>query len=184
MQAVQVVHLVKRIWLVRKSGRFSNAIPTRFVYTIIVRRLQKGGGMFGKILLAVDGSVHALHAARTAAEMARAMKSEELRIVVSFAPIPPYLGEPGLQHAINARLNDAQEILQKAVEAVGDVPVSIHTELIEGDAAEAIIDVARTRASDVIVMGSRGFGMLAGMVLGSTSQKVVSHAPCPVLIVR
>jgi len=58
------------------------------------------------------------------------------------------------------------------------------TELIEGDSAEAIIDVAKTRKSDVIVMGSRGLGRLAGLVLGSTSQKVVSHAPCPVLIVR
>jgi nucleotide-binding universal stress UspA family protein len=44
--------------------------------------------------------------------------------------------------------------------------------------------VAVTRASDVIVMGSRGLGTLAGLLLGSTSQKVVSHAPCPVLIVR
>jgi len=95
-----------------------------------------------------------------------------------------YLGEPNLQGAINARLDDAQSILQKAVTAVGDVPGEIHTELIEGDSAEAIIDVAKTRKSDVIVMGSRGLGRLAGLVLGSTSQKVVSHAPCPVLIVR
>ena len=140
--------------------------------------------MFDRILLAVDGSEHGYHAARMAADLARAMKSEILRIVVSFNKIPPYLGEPNLQHAINARLTDAQGILQKAVEAVGDVPAEIHTELIEGDAAESIIEVAKTRESSVIVMGSRGFGRLAGLVLGSTSQKVVSHAPCPVLIVR
>ena len=76
------------------------------------------------------------------------------------------------------------EILQQAVDVVGEIPAEIHTELIEGDPAEAIIEVAKTRASNVIVMGSRGLGRLAGLVLGSTSQKVVSHAPCPVLIVR
>jgi len=140
--------------------------------------------MFEYILLAVDGSEHSYRAARMAADLARAMKSERLRIVVVYNRIPPYLGEPNLQQAIDARLTEAQEIMQKAVEVVGDVPAEIHTELIEGDAAESIIEVAKVRESSVIVMGSRGLGRLAGLVLGSTSQKVVSHAPCPVLIVR
>ncbi|HSO13958.1 MAG TPA: universal stress protein [Anaerolineales bacterium] len=140
--------------------------------------------MFESILLAVDGSEHGYNAAQMAADLARAMKSEKLRIVVSYGRIPPYLGEPNLQHAIDARLNEARGILQKTVEIVGDVPAEIHTELIEGDAAESIIEVAETRNSSLIVMGSRGLGRLAGLVLGSTSQKVVSHAPCPVLIVR
>jgi nucleotide-binding universal stress UspA family protein len=140
--------------------------------------------MFERILLAVDGSEHGYKAARTAADLARAMISEKLRIVVAFDKIPPFLGEPNLQRAIDSRLAEAQEILKKAVEIVGDVPAEVHTELIEGDAAEAIIEVARTRNSSVIVMGSRGLGRLAGLVLGSTSQKVVSHAPCPVLIAR
>jgi nucleotide-binding universal stress UspA family protein len=140
--------------------------------------------MFERILLAVDGSDHGYKAAQTAADLARAMKSERLRIVVVFDKIPAFLGEPNLQRAIDARLADAQEILQKAVEIVGDTLAEIHTELIEGDAAESIIEVARTRNTDLIVMGSRGLGRLAGLVLGSTSQKVVSLAPCPVLIVR
>ncbi len=140
--------------------------------------------MFKNILLAVDGSEHATNAAKVAAELAQCMESTELRIVVAYDPIPPYLGEPNLQVAIDARLDEAQEVLQKAVEAVGNSQLDVHTELIEGDAAEAIIEVAKTRNSNVIVMGSRGLGRLAGLILGSTSQKVVSHAPCPVLIVR
>ena len=140
--------------------------------------------MFEKVLLAVDGSDHALHAARLAADLARSMKSKEFRIVVAYDSIPPYLGEPNMQYAIDARMKEAQSILQAAVETVGDVPAEIYTELIEGSSADAIINVAVTRASDVIVMGSRGLGTLAGLLLGSTSQKVVSHAPCPVLIVR
>lgn len=140
--------------------------------------------MFEKILLAVDGSEHALHAARKAAELARTMKSREFRIVVSYDTIPMYLGEPNMQYAIDSRKSDADEILNQAVREVGEIPCEIHTEIIEGDAAEAIIDVATTRGSDIIVMGSRGLGRLAGLLLGSTSQKVVAHAPCPVLIIR
>ncbi|HLO27610.1 MAG TPA: universal stress protein [Anaerolineales bacterium] len=140
--------------------------------------------MFANILLAVDGSEHALHAARMAARLAKAMNSQILRVVVAYEPVPAYLGEPNLQRVIDVRLNEAQETLQRAVEALGTIPADIHTELIEGDAADSIIEVARVRASDVIVMGSRGLGGLAGLLLGSTSQKVVAHAPCPVLIVR
>ena len=140
--------------------------------------------MFDRILLAVDGSEHALHAARKAAEMARTMNPSEFRIVVSYDSIPTYLGEPNMQLAIDARKIEAEEILSRAVKEVGNIPREIHTEIIEGDAAEAIIDVATTRGSDVIAMGSRGFGRLAGLLLGSTSQKVLAHAPCSVLIVR
>ncbi|MBI5965087.1 MAG: universal stress protein [Chloroflexi bacterium] len=140
--------------------------------------------MFDRILLAVDGSEHALHAARTAADLARTIKPSEFRIVVSYDFIPPYLGEPNLQYAIDGRKIEAEEVLNRAVKEVGNIPCEIHTEIIEGDAAEAIIDVATTRRSDVIVMGSRGLGRLVGLLLGSTSQKVLSHAPCPVLIVR
>ena len=140
--------------------------------------------MFEKVLLAVDGSEHALHAARTAADLARAINSKDFRIVVAYDFIPPYLGEPNLQSAIDARMEESKSILQNAVKEVGELPCEVHTELIEGSIAEAIIDVATTRKSDVIVMGSRGLGKLAGLLLGSTSQKVVAHAPCPVLIVR
>jgi nucleotide-binding universal stress UspA family protein len=140
--------------------------------------------MFDKILLAVDGSEHSLRAAKTAGDLARAMNAQHVRIVVAYDPIPPYLGEPNLQHAIDARLRTASVILEEAIRVVGDVSAEVHSELIEGSAAEAIIDVADTRGSDLIVIGSRGLGRIAGAVLGSTSQKVVAHASCPVLIVR
>ena len=140
--------------------------------------------MFERILLAVDGSEHALHATRKAAELARCMKSTELRIVVAYDPIPLYLGEPNMQVVITNRKGEAEDILDAAIKEVGKVPCEIHTELIEGDPASAILEVAKVRTSDIIVMGSRGLGRLAGLLLGSTSQKVVSHAPCPVLIVR
>jgi nucleotide-binding universal stress UspA family protein len=140
--------------------------------------------MFNNIVLAVDGSEHALHAARKAGELARTMKSENLWIVVAYDPIPPYLGEPNLQDAITARLDEANSVLQMAVNAVGTIPGEIRKEILEGPPAEEIIKVAEFRKCDLIVMGSRGLGKLAGLVLGSQSQKVVSHAPCPVLIIR
>lgn len=140
--------------------------------------------MFENLLLAVDGSEHSLKAARVASNLAKVMNSQTLRIVVAYDPIPAHLGDPYMQDAINARLGETEEIIRRAVQAVGAIPANIHTEMIEGDPAEMIIEVANTRASDMIIMGSRGLGKLAGLLLGSTSQKVVAYAHCPVLIVR
>lgn len=140
--------------------------------------------MFENILLAVDGSEHAMNAARMAASLANAMNSQTLRIVAAYVPIPVHLGDPYMQNAVNTRIMETEEIIDRVVQVVWNVSAQIYTEMIEGDPAETIIELARTRNSDVILMGARGLGKLPGLVLGSTSQKVVSYAPCPVLIVR
>ncbi|MBU2610563.1 MAG: universal stress protein, partial [Chloroflexi bacterium] len=73
--------------------------------------------------------------------------------------------------------------LNAALEAVGSIPGELRSDLLEGPAAEAILAVARTRQNDLIIIGARGLGTL-DMLLGSQSQKVLNHAPCPVLVVR
>lgn len=141
--------------------------------------------MFKNILLAVDGSKPSLDAAKVAAKMTRCNPDKIiLRIVVAYEPIPTYLGEPNLQHTIDARLKEAEAVLKQALEVIGEIPAEIHSEILEGPPAEAILRVAETRASDLIVMGSRGLGQITGLLLGSQSQKVVNNARCPVLIVR
>ena len=140
--------------------------------------------MFENILLAVDGSDHAMKAAHAASNLANAMNSQILRIVVAYDTIPVHIGDPYMQNAINARISESEEILQRAVQVVWAVSAQIYTEMIEGDPAETIIELARSRSSDLIIMGARGLGKLPGLTLGSTSQKVLLLAPCPVLIVR
>ncbi len=140
--------------------------------------------MFDAILLAVDGSEHSQRAARTAGDLARAVKARRLRIVVAYEAVPSFLGEPNLSQAIAARSAEAEKVLRAAEQVVGSVPAELFREVLEGPAAEAIVEVAATWKSDLIVMGSRGLGRLQGALLGSTSQKVINHAHCPVLIVR
>ena len=138
--------------------------------------------MFEHILPAVDGAEHALHAAKVAGDLARAVHARELRIIAAYDPVPAYLGEPNLSNAMNARFHEIETTMQDAEAAVGDIPAEIQTESIEGSIAEALINMANTHSSGLIIMGSRG--RLAGAILDSNSQKVVSEAPCPVLIVR
>jgi len=140
--------------------------------------------VFERVLIGVDGSEESLRAVRVAADLARAVQSKQLRFVVAYDPIPAYWAVPNIDHMIEARLAEAEATLKQALAEAGNVPSEIQTELLEGSPAEAIITLAKTWNSSLIVMGSRGQSGIAELVLGSTSQKVVSHAPCPVLIVR
>lgn len=140
--------------------------------------------MYKNILLGVDGSDHALKAAQAAGDLARAIRCDALRIVFAYDPVPSYMGEPHLSRAIAERMEEADTIMQSAAQAVGGIPGEIHTDALAGTPAETILDLANNSGADLIVMGSRGLGRLAGVLLGSQSQKVVQYATCPVLIVR
>ena len=139
--------------------------------------------MYKNILVAVDGSEHALKAARVAGDFARKMQAD-LRVVTAYEPVPTYLGEPNLQRALDERFAVAQQIIDNALLEIGEIPGELKTDVLEGPAAEAILAVIEARNNDLVIMGTRGLGMLKGLLLGSQSQKVVSHAPCPVLLVR
>ncbi len=94
----------------------------------------------------------------------------------------PATGELGsveseyLRHA-DVTLDDAVRILEGAGRAVERIT-------LRGRPASAIVEEARTWKADLLVLGNRGHGPIASMVLGSVSAEVVDHAPCPVLVVR
>ena len=68
-------------------------------------------------------------------------------------------------------------------DAVGEAAgVTVDPQVVPGQAGRALLDVVRPQ--DVLVVGSRGRGGFAGLLLGSTSTQVAQHAPCPVVVVR
>jgi nucleotide-binding universal stress UspA family protein len=60
--------------------------------------------------------------------------------------------------------------------------VDLRTSIEEGNPAKVLIE--RSKGADLVVVGSRGHGGFAGMLLGSVSQHLVAHAHCPVVVVR
>ncbi|HUX38366.1 MAG TPA: universal stress protein [Rectinemataceae bacterium] len=140
--------------------------------------------MFEKILLAVDGSDHALNAATVAGNLARSEPSTALRVLTVYETVPKYLGQKEQESIIAAHMRESERILAEARARIGKTPCAVETEVLSGPPAETIIEAALDQKADLVVMGSRGLGLLAGLLLGSQSQKVATHAPCPVLIVR
>ncbi len=76
----------------------------------------------------------------------------------------------------------AQEATQKAVEAAGEPgPASVTVRAVSGLAAQELISASAD--SDLLVVGSRGGGGFANLMLGSVSNQVVAHASCPVVVI-
>jgi nucleotide-binding universal stress UspA family protein len=139
--------------------------------------------MFKRILLAFDGSAHARKAAAIARELANSMQAD-IWVVIAYDTLPSFLGKPNLQAAIDSRLEQAEAKMEEAVQEIGEFSGKITREIMEGPASEAILNVAEVRNIELIVMGTRGMGSLKGLLIGSTSQKVLSHAQCPVLLAK
>ncbi len=139
--------------------------------------------MFENILLAVDGSDHSLKAAKLAGDLAR-LSGGKLRVLTVYDEVPSYLGEPNLSQAIAKRTEKAEVILNGATKKIGDIPGGSEAEILSGDPAETVLRVVDIYNIDLVVMGTRGQGGIKSLLVGSQSQKVVSTAPCPVLLVR
>lgn len=139
--------------------------------------------MFENILVAVDGSDHSLKAAKLAGDLAR-LSGGKLRVLTAYDEVPSYLGEPNLSQVIAKRTEKAEQVLEAATAEIGDIPGGCETDMLSGDPAEAILRAVETFNIDLIVMGTRGQGDIKSLLLGSQSHKVVSAAPCPVMLVR
>lgn len=144
--------------------------------------------MFKKILVSFDGSDHAEAALRAAADLAGKYQGDleivhvpEVRTtaiaVGSGAVEIPVDVEKTRLHA-EEMLAHATSIAQKAGYA------SATTQILKGSPAEAILTHAVDTGVDLIVAGRRGLGTLRGLLVGSVSQKLTSHATCPVLTVH
>lgn len=80
--------------------------------------------------------------------------------------------------------DDARMVLTEAISetCMVDPDVEVRPRVVQGPAAQVLVDAAE--GADLLVVGCRGHGGLAGALLGSVGQYCVHHAPCPVVVIR
>ena len=149
--------------------------------------------MYKHILVPTDGSRLSLRAARDATELAKAMKARITAVYVVPPFEPPYEGDgvayaarnysPQIHEERHAEV--AAHAFEKVEAAAAKAKVKVSRLKVTGEAPwRSIIDSARTKKCDVIVMASHGRGGLGTLILGSETNKVLAHSKTPVLVCR
>ncbi len=181
----------------RLLGTVSSALPAHAYCPTVVVPLRGADGSavaddgplpavrpLRRIVVGIDGSPQADLALRRAIAEARAWGAE----LVAVAGVPVGAGA-GILAWMPATIDheqllaDAAEGLNVVVDrALADNPdITVRRHVLDGTGAELLTEFSS--ASDLVVLGSRGRGGFAGLLLGSTSQAVLHHARCPVMVV-
>jgi nucleotide-binding universal stress UspA family protein len=144
---------------------------------------------FEKIVVGTDGSETAEEAVRQAAMLA-SLSGGHLEVVSALEPVPSrrtteekVAAPDDVQHEFGPR-EDVNFALEKAVRIASDQGVTARPHPMEGDPADAILDVAEEIGADLIVVGNKGMTGAGRFLLGSVPNKISHHAPCGVFIAR
>lgn len=143
-----------------------------------------------RLMLAFDGSAGA-EAARDLLAHLPWPAGTAITLVAALERGPDLFGAPEYavlpqddREATELLYADLQETLRAAAAPLNAPGRLVETRVVRGRPASALLDEANAMQPDLIVVGSRGHGPLATVLLGSVSTEVVDHAPCPVLVAR
>jgi nucleotide-binding universal stress UspA family protein len=145
--------------------------------------------VFTRIVVGTDGSETAADAVRQAVDLAK-LSGAQLNVVSAYEPVSGRRiseeqqdAPPDVQHEIGPR-EDVNLILDGAAAVAKKEGLEVQTHAIEGNPADAILNVAEESGADLIVVGNKGMTGARRFLLGSVPNNVSHHAPCSVIIVR
>lgn len=142
--------------------------------------------MFKKILVPTDASEFSRRALTTALEIARKYDAEIQLIHVTYTPQAYW----GYSIAYGISVSDAElerngELaLEATLSGIDTEPIKVTKLLQPGHPVTVILEQLEKDPVDLIVMGSHGYGPIAGSVLGSVSQRILQRSKCPVMIIK
>jgi nucleotide-binding universal stress UspA family protein len=156
-----------------------------------------------KLLVPVDGSLASYNAAKKSVEIAKAYGfSLKLITVVDHESLARHRRNERLWHQVDGSIAagrtpafgddkftdslnaNAEELLDSIIEDLDLCDINVEKEVLFGEPHQMILDKAKEDKADLIVMGNRGFSKIKRFFVGSVTQRVISEAPCPVLVIH
>jgi nucleotide-binding universal stress UspA family protein len=167
-----------------KAAKIIASKPRRAVLKVKSAKVPAGSLRMKRILVPIDFSEEATKALKYAVPLAEEFGATIQLLYVFERPmfndpqnVTPFVSEQTLLERARKKL------LELAADEIDEiVPVSL--EVRAGRPWEEITAAARSGASDLIIVGTHGYTGLKHVLMGSTAERVVRHAPCPVLAVR
>jgi nucleotide-binding universal stress UspA family protein len=131
------------------------------------------------IVVGIDGSPESDHALTFAADLATQVDAE---LVVANAAGPGSVVHPRTVEP-HVDLDARRQLVEQWCAQLESRDLTFHIEVVAGDARSALLDLATERSADLLVVGSRGLGPLANLLLGSVATSLAQHSELPVTIV-
>jgi len=135
-----------------------------------------------RILAAHDGSKEADDAFQSALDLASLCGARLQVVSVATPPEPPTRVET--EAALDSATRHYEEVFEGLRRRAKERGVELESRVRVGHAAEQILHLAAETGADLVVVGHRGRSGIRAWIFGSTSRRVVSYAPCSVLVVR
>jgi nucleotide-binding universal stress UspA family protein len=136
------------------------------------------------ILVAVDGSENALEAVRHGAKLAAANADIRLHLLNVQPPLPSAASSFVSAETVRSfHQDEGEKCLKNALELLKSAGVSYECHVAVGNQAEAIVEYAREKKCDLILMGTRGLGGLSNLLLGSVATRVLHLTDVPVTLI-
>lgn len=142
------------------------------------------------VVCAFDGSKYSAKAVEVAAELAGKFRARLVVVHVYSSPMIAYSGVAGVPSPSINDLEDVakesgQAVLDRGVRMARDQGVKATGELLEAaSVVQALVEFSANEKADLVVVGTRGMTGFKKLILGSVSSGLISHAYCPVLVVR
>ena len=137
-----------------------------------------------KILVATDASEYSRRALKTALEIARKFNAEVELLFVMQMPLAYDSSVYSYIISPEEIVNEGDRALKVTLGGMDISDVKLTQKKIQGKPANVIVKEVEDENIDLVVMGSQGYGAIAGSLLGSVSQRVLHRSKCAVLIVK
>jgi nucleotide-binding universal stress UspA family protein len=150
---------------------------------VVKRPCQECTGSYQSLLVPFDGSEFSRKALLRAGEMAKAEAGQVtvLYVIPRYEEMMEFYRSDSIKRSLHA---EAEKILGEAKKIADGLGISVRTEVREGHASDEIVAAAQKLENDLIAMGTYGWKGVNNAIMGSTTNRVISNASCPVLVVK
>jgi nucleotide-binding universal stress UspA family protein len=150
---------------------------------VVKRPCSECTGSYQSLLVPYDGSEFSKKALRRAGEMAKTDGGQVtvLYVIPRYEEMMEFYRSDSIKKSLHA---EAEKILGEAKALAAEIGITIRTEIREGHASDEIIAAAHKLENDLIAMGTYGWKGMNNAIMGSTTNRVIAHASCPILVVK
>jgi nucleotide-binding universal stress UspA family protein len=162
----------------------SEVILNTAIDTLIVKKpCSECTGSYKSILVPFDGSDFSKKALTRACQLSRLDSAgvTVLYVIPRYEEMVDFFKTKSIRDSLH---QEAARIISKAVDLANTQGITPRTEIAEGHAAGETVETARRLKIDLIAMGSHGYRGINKAIMGSTAERVILNATCPILVVR